>query len=446
MFRFLKKLWRDRRGNALVIAGAALPLVIGSAGLATDTIEWAVMKRQLQRAADSGALAGVFGKLGGQTVSTGNCSASAPISRDMTVGTVSTRIGTTPTCTVQSPPTSGAWTAASAQAVKVTMSAPGRFSFASLFMSSAPTITATATAAVVQSGKYCMISMDDQADTGINFTGNPTVNLGCGMKTNAKGSAAIDCGGSSSITASPVAAVGYIPVCNNFTSSTTYQSYSPPQTDPFASVPAPSVPNGCNQDLAFPGKSTSLTVTGNQAGWASGNPTTVCYTDFTVGSGKTFTGTDLMIIINRKQLNGSGGNLTIQGNVSCTRCVFIMTSDSTGTPTPSGNVTINAGAHIDLHAPTTGTYAGIIIYQDRRSSSCGNWCNKINGDSTSTIEGSIYMPKQEVQLNGGSGMNTNCLQIVGWQLQFAGNTSVTNTCPAGSGAKSFDGQMVRLVE
>ncbi len=68
MFKFLKKLWRDRRGNALVIAGAALPLVVGSAGLATDTIEWAVMKRQLQRAADSGALAGVFGKLAGQTV------------------------------------------------------------------------------------------------------------------------------------------------------------------------------------------------------------------------------------------------------------------------------------------------------------------------------------------------------------------------------------------
>jgi Flp pilus assembly protein TadG len=60
MIGFLKKLWRDRRGNALVLAGAALPLVIGSAGLATDTIEWALWKRQLQRLADSGAQAGVY--------------------------------------------------------------------------------------------------------------------------------------------------------------------------------------------------------------------------------------------------------------------------------------------------------------------------------------------------------------------------------------------------
>ena len=42
MFKFLKTLWRDRRGNALVIAGASLPLVIGSAGLASDTIQWAL--------------------------------------------------------------------------------------------------------------------------------------------------------------------------------------------------------------------------------------------------------------------------------------------------------------------------------------------------------------------------------------------------------------------
>ena len=60
MFKFLKKLWRDRRGNALVIAGAALPMIVGAAGLATDTIQWTLWKRQLQRAADSAAIAGVY--------------------------------------------------------------------------------------------------------------------------------------------------------------------------------------------------------------------------------------------------------------------------------------------------------------------------------------------------------------------------------------------------
>ena len=72
MISSLKRLWRDRRGNSLAIAGAALPLVLGSAGLASDTIQWTLWKRQLQRAADSAAMAGVYAKVSGQSV--GSCS------------------------------------------------------------------------------------------------------------------------------------------------------------------------------------------------------------------------------------------------------------------------------------------------------------------------------------------------------------------------------------
>src|SRR5206468_11016567 len=73
MLAKLKTLWRDRRGNALVIAGAALPLVIGSAGLASDTIQWAMWKREMQRMADSAAMAGAYAKAEGTTLD--NCSA-----------------------------------------------------------------------------------------------------------------------------------------------------------------------------------------------------------------------------------------------------------------------------------------------------------------------------------------------------------------------------------
>jgi len=106
MFKLLKKLWRDRRGNALVIAGAALPLIIGSAGLASDTIQWALMKRQLQRTADSAALAGVYGKLSSQTVNTGTCTAtnSQPVYRDVFVQTnANSRLDATVSCSVGTP-------------------------------------------------------------------------------------------------------------------------------------------------------------------------------------------------------------------------------------------------------------------------------------------------------------------------------------------------------
>src|SRR5947208_11495163 len=69
MISLFRKLWRNKRGNALVIAGAALPLLIGSAGLATDTMQWVLWKRQLQRAADSAAIAGAYARLGSAPVS-----------------------------------------------------------------------------------------------------------------------------------------------------------------------------------------------------------------------------------------------------------------------------------------------------------------------------------------------------------------------------------------
>ena len=39
MFGFFKKLRRDKRGNVLIITAAAMPLLVGAAGLATDTIQ-----------------------------------------------------------------------------------------------------------------------------------------------------------------------------------------------------------------------------------------------------------------------------------------------------------------------------------------------------------------------------------------------------------------------
>jgi len=432
MIGFIRKLIKDPRGNALVIAAAALPLIVGSAGLASDTIQWTLWKRQLQRAADSAALAGVYGKLASQTVTTGACSASTPISRDLTVGNVNTRLGMTPTCAAESPPTSGTW-ATNPNAVRITMTAQRRLSFSGLFMTAAPVITASATAAQVQAGRYCAKALDPNTETGVGFSGSAIVNLGCGIITNAKGPTAINGSGSSTITASPIAAVGQIANSSNFTSGTVMQPYSSPTTDPYATVNPPAVPSGCNQS-ALQGNATSVTVTGASAS----SPAVVCYKDITLNGSQTASFTDAIVIINGGNLSANAGT-----TLNCTRCTFVLTTSATNITSNSiGNVTFNGGAHINLIAPTTGTYSGLVIYKDRRAPECNN-CNKINGDSTSYLEGGIYIPSQEIQMSGNSGMNTNCVQLVGWQLTFTGNTTITNTCPGGP--RGWDGSMVRLV-
>src|SRR3954471_20832809 len=122
MIGFLKKLWRNKRGNALVLAGAALPLIVGSAGLASDTIQWALWKRQIQRAADSGAMAGVYAIVQGKAVGTCSDIAGAtytnPVAWDLKKNS---HVSITPTCALTNPPSTGSY-AADIYAVKVDLS------------------------------------------------------------------------------------------------------------------------------------------------------------------------------------------------------------------------------------------------------------------------------------------------------------------------------------
>ena len=99
-------------------------------------------------------------------------------------------------------------------------------------------------------------------------------------------------------------------------------------------------------------------------------------------------------------------------------------------------------------APKTGTYAGLLVYQDRRAkdASSANFQDKLRGGSTSYFEGAFYFPQQELEFEGNTDMNTKCLQLVARRVKFSGNSSIQNNCPGGSGAKSFDGKRVRLVE
>ena len=56
----LKALLRDESGNVLALAAVGLPIMIGCAALAVDTVQWVFAKRQLQAAADAAAIAGLF--------------------------------------------------------------------------------------------------------------------------------------------------------------------------------------------------------------------------------------------------------------------------------------------------------------------------------------------------------------------------------------------------
>src|SRR4029079_12167110 len=140
-----------------------------------------------------------------------------------------------PTCTVTNPPATGSF-AADPDAVKVDLSIQRQLSFSGMFMTAAPVISASATATIVPSGKYCAISLIDTAVTGISAGGSTNVNLGCGMITNSISMDAAIAFGSSTVTASPVAAVGGIDATDNWGAGTVLQPFTIAAEDPFKDV------------------------------------------------------------------------------------------------------------------------------------------------------------------------------------------------------------------
>ena len=135
-------------------------MIVGAAGLASDTVQWALWKRQLQRTADSAAIAGVYAKLASEDVTT-------QVNNDVT------KNNKTGIALLNAPvigyPADGA---NYSNAVSVQLQLQRSLSFSSMFMASAPIVTANASAAGVATGNYCVVSLENTSTTGITAGGN----------------------------------------------------------------------------------------------------------------------------------------------------------------------------------------------------------------------------------------------------------------------------------
>ncbi|WP_176596162.1 MULTISPECIES: pilus assembly protein TadG-related protein [Sphingobium] len=414
--RSVGRLLRDRTGNVLMMAAASMPILIGAAGLATDTVQWTLWKRQVQRQADSAALAGAYAVAQGFSASD---SATSDISR-LSLVTL------TQTPTIENAPTAGSY-AGNSKAVRVLLQTSAELPFSKILGVRTPVIYGEATAAVVGSGDYCVVTLEKTTAVGITLQGNATVNLGCGMATNSRASNAVTAGGSSTITATPVAAVGGLTSSSNYVSPTTLMPYSIPVQDPYASLPTPTASDlsGCNGNANVqPNNSKSITPgcfkNFDVKGTLNMAPGTyfIDSTTFDIGSQAVVNGTDVTIIL-------TSGN-------------------ATNNPGSISTVNINGGATLNLTAPTdtTNPYHGVLFYQDRRALDSGT--NTINGNASSVLQGAFYFPGQAMAFSGTSGMTTTCVKMVSKRVTFIGNSNIVNQCD-NKGVDKIVATLVRLV-
>jgi hypothetical protein len=322
--------------------------------------------------------------------------------------------------------------------VTVTLTIQQALPFSSLFMSAAPVITASATAGSVSNGgSPCMLALNSSGQA-IDNSGNATVNAPtCILYSDSAASNSAAAGGTSAVTAKAIAGVGGIASSNNWNVNQ-YLPYSPSLPDPFAPPSSTAVtpdPNDmkCAGHWDTHGHSAVWVYDALTDGTDMANATYLdadgvtthtganCWTSLSVGSNRSLT-----VPANFGPLYVNGGNVTLQGAFTCNGCSIVLTNKDTSPTATIGTWSSNAQATNNIIAPTSGTYKGIAIYQDRRST--GN-TDQINGGSGNVISGVVYFPKDTLWLNGTGEAVSLCSMFVANNLKFNGGGDIAISAP-----------------
>jgi hypothetical protein len=414
--QLFKRIWNDERGNALMVGGAALPLILGSAGLAVDTIQWTLWKRELQRAADSAAYAGVYAKAQNTNVATA-------ITRDLVNNN---RTGVT--MLTGYPKLEYPTHVSYSNGVQVTLGIKQSLAFSSMFMATAPTIEAKATAAMVDDGEYCAGAEESTTTEGIKIDGGAKVNLGCKAYSASRSlSGAVQAGSAGyEFNSTGISAVGVLPSSITGTASAELKSYQLPIPDPLADKYSTVIPG----TLAC-GSQTANTVS------TVGGVTTLKPGCYTGGNAFKFTSGETVLQAGTYFLDSADFDVSGTGTkISGTGVTIILTGTSPGT------IKITGG-QVNLQAPTTGDYARMLFIQSSSASLNNN--NTLAGNGSSTFDGAIYMPRGDITLSGGSAAATKCTMIWSRRIVFSGNANLQNNTTGCQAHMTVTGKIVRLV-
>lgn len=394
--RGLRAFRRDTAGTAAVAWAAMLPLVVGFLTLGVEVGLWFVQERLAQAAADSAAIAGALRQAEGESAETGAVEAAISNGADLAAGDQ---------VIVRAPPTSGAH-AGDGRAVEVIVDRAVEPLFARLFMDRVVVRTrAVAVAGAVN--EFCVIGLDPAEAGAVTAGGQASLAMpGCGIGVNSHSASALSLSGSAAVTASAASAVGGIAKSNgaSLNLSGGARTGAPPLADPYADVPMPDTSACDAQGYTAKGS------VGLSPGTYCGGLAITAGADVTLAPG--------VYVID-------GGNFTIDGGATLTGSdVTIVLTSSGGAAI--GTVKINGGADVTLSAPTEGSYAGLLVYQDPAASSSG--VNYLEGGSSTSFTGALYFPAQQLNFAGGNSLSGQCTQLIARKTAITGNSVIGNDC------------------
>jgi hypothetical protein len=397
----------SRKGNVALLFALLTPMAVGGAGLATEVGLWYHRRLELQAAADAAAYAAAVElRAGGsqQSFTDEGTAAAESAGFDINQGTI----------TINNPPSSGSHQNNQAIEVLISENVP-RF-FTSLFVNT-PLIENTRSVAIFQTAAYgCIDALNPSKSGAVLISGSAQVTtVGCSIMSNSLSPSAVISQGSSTLSTDCLIAVGGVSLGATVTETvcSAPMTQAPPAADPFKDVPAPTPDGTCQTD------------TGSAL-----HPGTFC-NGLTLQGAQTLTPGVYYI---------EGGDLKINASAN------VIGNGVTIYMSGSNSVQMNGNATVNLSAPTSGTYQGMLMMGDRSCTSCSNTTETLNGTASSLMTGAIYFPKQGVDYLGNFAGVNGCTQVVADTIIWNGHTRLSINC-TGSGLKNIAVyEAVRFVE
>jgi hypothetical protein len=252
--------------------------------------------------------------------------------------------------------------------------------------------TATFSLAVAPS----IIVLDPSLSGALTVKGTVSIIIGGDVVVDSNSSSALSGSGNATITAGGIQVVGGLSVSNNVTLSPKPATGVAAVADPFASLAAPS-------------GGTSYGSYSLSKGSATINPG--IYTSITVsGTGTSLTMNPGIYVI-------AGGGFSVSNSANVTGSGVMIYNAGSNFPKSGGtfgSISLASSGSISLSAPTTGTYAGILIFQSRDNTQALS----LNASSVVGVNGIIYAPAALLSLSGSSQLKSPALVD---QLTLNGN-------------------------
>lgn len=387
-------------GQSTVVVAFAVVVLLSFLALAIDVGYLRYQRRQIQTAADAAALAGASELAYADVTAAAKADSAANGYTNGTNGV---------TVTVNNPPQSGPHTGDS-NYVEAIVASPVKSLFAEAFGVTSTTVSARAVAHL-GSGSSCVISLSPSTSSTLTADNNATVSSACGIVVESSNPNAINCGSGDTMTASYIGVVGGVKNPCTFSPAPVTGIKVPSPADPLASLPKPAV-GACN----FTGRQTYSPTNCPHSTPCVLNPGVYCG-GIRIQSGAYVTFNPGVYILTSSQSPG-GLSLDIGSYVTTNTSAtpYGVTFYNTGSGSIScAMVSYTAGQGDSLIAPTTGSYQGILFFQDPGDSAAAEIFGSA-ADNT-VFQGAYYFPDANVQIAYGGNPAYNLLDAN--EIEFA---------------------------